>query len=525
MEIGWTRRAFLAGSGAAAGALALGATAACSSDGDGDGDGAGGGAGGSGDGGAAPPERPETSEDGVPTEAAIFGWISQIFDQGVRRVGYPADEWAEEFVAEQFRAFGLEDVRFEPVTAKRWEPQDWSLEVTPDGGEVRTVECFPLPYSPAADGLELDLVAYDAARPEAVEGKASLYDEALIHATGELFLRSGSAPDDTTGRFHDPDGALAAETVLPFGAGFNEVLEPSMEAGAAAFVGVLKDHPADVCNHFLPYDAKDRPLPGVWVNDSDGAWLHEQLSSGPVRIRLTVDSAIEEVETRNVVGELPGADDEVVIVGSHHDGPWASAVEDGSGIALVLAQAAYWAAQPVEARPHRLVFLLHAAHLAGWQGQLAYIEEHRAELDQVVLQVHLEHAALEFEQNEAGELEPTGLPVPRWFFCSRNPELEAAVHAALVDNDLRRSLLVTPDAFGEQPPTDGAYYYPEGVPIMHFLAAPFYLVDEIDTLDKVDRENLVPLTRAVVQIIESTGGVSAAAMREGDLLAAERSPA
>ena len=45
-------------------------------------------------------------------------------------------------------------------------------------------------------------------------------------------------------------------------------------------------------------------------------------------------------DSHNVVGELPGADDEAVMIAPHHDAPWASAVEDGTGIALVLAQVA-----------------------------------------------------------------------------------------------------------------------------------------------------------------------------------------
>ena len=53
------------------------------------------------------------------------------------------------------------------------------------------------------------------------------------------------------------------------------------------------------------------------------------------------------------------------------------------------------------------------------------------------------------------------------------------------------------------------------MPIVNFLAAPFYLFDAMDTLDKVDRANLVPLTRATIRIVESTRGVSAAAMRAG----------
>ena len=50
---------------------------------------------------------------------------------------------------------------------------------------------------------------------------------------------------------------------------------------------------------------------------------------------------------------------------------------------------------------------------------------------------------------------------------------------------------------------------------MNFLAAPFYLFDAMDTLDKIDREHLVPLTRAAIRIVASTAGVTAAAMRAG----------
>jgi hypothetical protein len=87
--------------------------------------------------------------------------------------------------------------------------------------------------------------------------------------------------------------------------------------------------------------------------------------------------------------------------------------------------------------------------------------------------------------------------------------------ASLRTEELGRSMILAPDAFGEQPPTDGAFYHREGVPLMNFLTAPFYLFDAMDTLDKIDREHLVPLTRAAIRIVESTRGVSAAEMRAG----------
>jgi hypothetical protein len=41
------------------------------------------------------------------------------------------------------------------------------------------------------------------------------------------------------------------------------------------------------------------------------------------------------------------------------------------------------------------------------------------------------------------------------------------------------------------------------------------LFDSMDTLDKVHRPSLVPVTRAAIRVIESTRGVSARAMRAG----------
>lgn len=508
-----TRRAFLARAGAVGAMLAIGA--GCSS-GDDDAGGTEGGDGGEGATGA-------SGGAAVPAQATILGWIETVVDQGIRRPGYEADEWAEQWCADRFREIGLDDVTLEPIDVLRWEPTGWSLEVTAADGTTTELDCFPVPYAAPVDGLDVELAAYDAADPEAVAGKASLYGVSLLRLPGDFMAGQGTLPAGTTAasRTVDRDGTLAGEHVIPFGSDFQDVLEPSIEAGAAAFVGVLDDYPGDSYQYYVPYDAVERPLPGVWIRGSDGARLRDLLAAGPVRVLLTVETDVRTVTSYNVVGELPGADDDVVMIASHHDGPWASAVEDGSGIALVLAQATYWASVPQDERPHRLRFLLQGGHMAGGAGLHQYIEAHRDELASVVLELHLEHAALDVADPGSGpaaspdELEPTGQATPRWWFTSRNPDLEAAVLDALRDEQLDRSMLAAPDAFGEQPPTDGAFYHSEGVPIVNFLAAPFYLFDAMDTIDKVDVACLEPLTRAVIQIVESTRGVSAAAMRAG----------
>jgi hypothetical protein len=441
----------------------------------------------------------------------MMGWIEDIVAQGIRRPGYAADEWTSGYAADRFQAMGL-DVHTEPVPVTRWEPHRWSLTVLPAGAAPFELDCTPLPYAAPAEGLELDLVPHDPASPGAVAGRAALVDARLVRLPPATVAGLGSVPDDHTGRIYDPDGTFPGEEhVLPHTSQRNRIADRVFEAGAAAFVGTLLDHPADSHRYFVPYHGEPLPGPGVWINGTGGRRLHDLLALGPVRVRLTVDATSRPFESRTIVADLPGADDDIVLVGSHHDAPWASAVEDGTGIALVLAQAAHWAAVRRDQRPHHLRFLLHAGHMCGGAGHDAYVRQHAGELERVVLAVHLEHAALDTVERD-GRLVP-GPSVPRWFFTSRIPALEAGVARAIAAADLRRSMLVAPDALGPRPPTDAAQLHELGVPIVQLLAAPWYLFDAADTLDKVDRHALVPITRAVTDIIGTTTGTTAAGMR------------
>src|SRR5256712_6372631 len=303
------------------------------------------------------------------------------------------------------------------------------------------------PHSAPVKSLATELVAFDPARPEAVNGAFSLY-EIVLNRVPQTVLESRATWS------YDPDGSYASTRhIFPFGREIQNVMEPAVSAGAAGFIGVLRDYPGDSNQYYVPYDAIERPIPGVWISGGDGNRLRELLSGAPLRVKVSIDSVREMITAHNIVGELPGADEEMVIIGSHHDGPWASAVEDGSGIALVLAQAAYWSQVPQAERPHRLLFLLNAGHMAGGAGQRTFVEEHDAELESVVLEFHLEHAAIEFS-DETGELAPTGSPESRWWFTSLIPRLQDAVRSAIEAEALPRSLVVPATSFDPKPPTD-----------------------------------------------------------------------
>jgi hypothetical protein len=462
--------------------------------------------------------RPEL----VKNEAILLDWIARIHAQGIRRPGYPADRWAEQLCRQQLLQFGLENVRLEPVDLPYWEPRAASLRIEA-GAERFEISCCALPFCAPTPGVSAELAAFDPAAPETVRGKTSLYDLTLLRMPptftvqrrllDERESRDAPATARQAGFCYDPRGTFEnAVQVLPFGREIQHVMEPSMSAGAVAFIGVLRGYPGGGCDYYVPYDGIARDIPGVWISERDGMRLRALVETTPVRVTLSLDAVCSRTTSHNVIGELPGADEEWVVIGTHHDGPWSSAVEDASGMALVLAQAAYWAKLPRGERPHRLVFLINAGHMAGGAGVRAFIERHRSELERVVLEVHLEHAAREIVERD-GALVPSGEPEPRWWFTSRIPALEAAVWQAIESEGLDRSLLMTPDALAPFPTSDGGPFHLENVPLVNFLTAPFYLFDRMDNVDKIDVASLVPVTRAAIRIIESMQNRSAAAMR------------
>ncbi len=463
-------------------------------------------------------------DDLVPDQASIYQWIEEIYGWGIRRPGYAADRKAEQFLVDQFERLGLEKVRKEPVKLPYWEPMESSLIVKTDS-ERFEIPCFPLPHSQSVDGLELPLIKFDAANPADAKGMAVLHSMPLLRLPPTLIADAANAMAElqedidlklTLGGFViDPRGTFKDSLqVLPFPAVIQAVMEPAIAADAGAFIGVLSDYPGDSYQYYVPYDAIKRDMPGVWIRGSDGARLQSLLADGEAQVTLTVKAKREEITCYNIIGELAGADEETVVIGSHHDGPWASAVEDASGISLVLAQAHYWSSVPRQKRPHRLVFLVNAGHMAGGAGCEAYIEQHQDDLDSIVLELHLEHAANEMIASDDG-LVASGEPETRWFFTSQSPSLKQAVVNALQTEALDRSLVIAPNAFGDRPTTDGGAFYLAGVPLVNYLTAPFYLFDAMDTLDKIHRPSLEAITRWTIRMVDYTTGISARQMRQG----------
>ena len=291
------------------------------------------------------------------------------------------------------------------MVPQRWEPLEWSLGVRPPTGRTRRSGAFRSLSRTRSPSLDFKLVAFDAAPPSGVSGHASLTGVISLPAFLVLPARLGSVPADMSGpistrRSRSPKSSTRCpRPAVPSG-------PRALDRGRSSRVRrVACRNPGDTYDYFVPYDGRKRPIPGVWISGSTGVAADQPDEWSRPRPAQRRVHRLPPHTSFNIVGDLPGADDEVVIVASHHDGPWASAVEDGSGISLVLAQAHYWSRRPRAERPHRL--RLHPAgrpHGCRRRHGRPMWKTHRKELRNVVLEVHLEHAALEAEEGSDGKL-------------------------------------------------------------------------------------------------------------------------
>jgi hypothetical protein len=385
----------------------------------------------------------------------------------------------------------------------------------------KAIECFPVPLSEPIR-VEGELAHWDPANPGGVARKIAVYDIQFASFPDEfLVLRrraaggsASSSPESLVeaGWAFDPDETFAeGRHRLPFAIELQGTMEPAIAAGAVGYIGVLRGYPGGGCEYYVPYDGEFRSIPGVYVSEDDGDRLLTLLQNGASTARIDVVAERGRTTSHNVVGELSGADEEWIVIGTHHDAPWASAVEDGTGIAMLLAQATAWAALPASRRPHRMIFTAMAAHMSHGAGTRAFIDRHRQMMERIVLEVHLEHAAV--DGPAAGGADEAQRVTPRWWFTTEHRVLEQVVWDAIVEHRLDRSLVLTPDALAPFPTTDGGFFHLEGVPLVNYLTAPWYLFDPADTMDKVDHESLSKISLAAFDIVASTAGITARQMR------------
>lgn len=166
----------------------------------------------------------------------------------------------------------------------------------------------------------------------------------------------------------------------------------ALEHGAIGLIQISSlDDRARVGNcHSAP-----RPEPGVVVIGKLGKKLMKQLEAGEkLRVNIKIDADCWDATPNNVVAEIPGSGpfaDEVVLVGAHLDS-WhlgEGGLDNGTGSVAILEAARSLAA--LDWQPQRTVrFVWFMGEEHGLYGSQAYVDQHREELDNIVVMINLD---------------------------------------------------------------------------------------------------------------------------------------
>lgn len=295
-------------------------------------------------------------------DTAAWLRLAEFTDRfGPRISGSQALERALDWVLDQMRRDGLENVHGERAMVPHWVRGEESLELVeprrtplPMLGLGRSIGTPPggitAPVLVVSDTSEL------RARAAEARGKIVLFDAPYVSYGRTVIYRIMGAV------WASRVGAVAAllRSVSPF-----EMRQPH--------TGVMR------------YDSSARPIPFAAVSIEDAMMLHRMQARGQhVVVTLKMQAhTLPDVPSRNVIAELRGSEkpDEVVIISGHLDS-WdvgTGAMDDAGG--FVAAWQALLTMKRLGLRPRRTVRLIGWTNEEyGTRGGLAYRDAHAGEL-------------------------------------------------------------------------------------------------------------------------------------------------
>ncbi len=446
----------------------------------------------------------------LPSNEEIFGWIKDICNFGYRRPGTAEDRKTVEYILKKFQEFGLKDARLEPINMPLWTAEKWSLSVNGKG-----IPCFYINHSYWIKEHEGFTAGPRGITAEIVYiGEGSEKDFSKVDVKGKIvlsdvrFTELYQSDSERVAYFsYDPDHTVAKgwRQSNPYSPNnFPSNFSRAAQHGAVGFVGILTDYFDRNTFYNELYEEKPClwPIPGLWLSKSDGARLKEMLKAGSAnQATLVLDGTIKPATAYNVIGCLPGKSKDIIMVHSHHDAPWASAVEDASGVSEVLALAKYFGSLPPEKREKTLMFVSLDTHFSMYQGHLDLIRQVREKNMKVLVDIVIEHIGKEVVEKD-GRVVETGFEEPRGIFVTENPYLISITKQAVEKNHLGRTVILpTYTILGV--PTDAGDFNREGFTIISYISPPQYIYDPIDTPEMVAFNQLNPVASTFADIIES----------------------
>ena len=294
---------------------------------------------------------------------------------GARLAGSEAEARARAWAVAKLQDLGFDDVRVEPFRIPFWartfeaasivEPYPQALMVTALGNSVGTPE----------GGVTGEVVRFE-----------TLDDLIETPVDGSL---DGKIVFVDEGMTRTQDGSGYGQAVRKRSGAAQAAGERGAVAALIRSVGTDRHRFPHTGN--MRYGEVATRVPTAALSYPDAKQLQRAMARGPVTVNLDLGvTTRDSVPSGNVIAEIPGTSEEIVLIGAHLDS-WdlgTGAVDDGAGVGIVTGAAKLILDHVAETgeRPLRTIrVVLFGAEEVGLLGAFAYAERHADELAQHVV--------------------------------------------------------------------------------------------------------------------------------------------
>ena len=426
------------------------------------------------------PLRPEDSRFSVIDGSQLKDWLMEVDaisladrDAGNlfwgRNVGTSGHEATQAWVEDYFRSYNLEDVHRQPFDlSPQWKLSSWDVTFEVDG-RTFTLESARPPQgatSTPPGGVEFELVWV---------GGGSEADYLGRDVTGKAVLvQDVPRPGTLRHTLRDED-----------------VVARAYEKGAAA-VGIVYG----ISDNFAVWQ-RTGAGPGFNVGYADGMRLRDILGEGrQVTVGLNAQSEmIPDLTASSVWGTLPGTSDEEILVIAHMDGYFQSALDNASGLAVMIGLLDYFAQVPPAERTRTIKFLGSVGHHGG-PGTNWLHDNRETALSNTAFAINLEHVAVTRTKYWGPTLRMMNAVSPMRWWLNGSP----ATLNIVLDSFNRFNVGITADL---EPGASGEMgRMARDVPSMQVITSPEIKHTEQDTPEWIPAVGLEQITRAYARIIE-----------------------
>ena len=399
-----------------------------------------------------------------------------------RITGTPYDRMTTDWMLGQFQQLGMENVHREPFTAAPlWYPTSVTASYASDGKTEKLLTLFPIAETKPtpADGITADAVWVGLGTDADFIGRDVKGKAVIIYSVLTPGGRNHSAGDRN---------------------GAYDSINRANKAGAAMVITIM-GMPGNAL--FEPEGANQTTVPSMTISQDEGYVLRDLLGAGK-QVKISLKLTIEErrdLASANVFGTLPGMSDEQVFVMAHTDAFFEGAMDNASGMAMLLDIARHYAAMPKSARPRTMVFAGTPDHHHGSAGLMKIRDGY--DWSKVAFIVNCEHPSQTLLYLFGGDLMTSNAISARRWYANGSDGFRRLVYNTLRDFNVSVYTVPESNAGGSLGPLTSK-------------AVAFHIIDHVIYHTTLDTPELVPAwgledaTRGFLKIIDTANRMTRA---------------